>query len=110
MEVEGEGGVKSEEAFCGGFEFGASLVLGAEEDLALQVGEFHAIWIDNAEGADSGGCEVEGDRGTQSACADAEDPSCFEFFLSLLAKLRNRQMPSVAESLVGGEFWQRRGH
>jgi hypothetical protein len=30
--------------------------------------------------------------------------------LSLLAKLRNRQMPSVAESLVGGEFWQRRGH
>ncbi len=35
MEIEVEGGVKSEEAVGGGFEFGASLVLGAEEDLAL---------------------------------------------------------------------------
>ena len=110
MEIEGEGGVNPEEAVGGGFEFGASLVLGAEEDLALQVREFDAVRVDEAEGADAGGGEVEGDGGAETACSDAEDSSCFEFFLSLLAKLRNCQVPSIAESIVGGEFWQIGGH
>ena len=84
--------------------------MGAEEDLALQVGEFDAVWVDEAEGADAGGGEIEGDGGAKAAGANAEDLSCFEFFLSMFAKLRNCQVPRIAESLVGGEFWQIGGH
>jgi hypothetical protein len=110
VEVEGESGVKPKEAVGGGFEFGASLVLGAEEDLALQVREFDPVGVNEAKGADAGGGKVEGDGGAEAAGADAEDPSCFDFFLGLLAKLRNCQVPSIAESLIGGEFWQIGGH
>ena len=99
-----------EEAVGGGFEFGASLVVAAEEDLALQVREFDPVGVDEAEGADSGGSEVEGDGGAKAAGANAEDPCRFEFFLGLLAKLRNCQVPRIAESLVGGKFWQIGGH
>jgi hypothetical protein len=41
-----------------------------EQDLALQIGEFHAVAVEQAEGADTGGRQVECRRGSQAAGAD----------------------------------------
>ncbi len=67
--VAGEAGVVQDDfdvrvdaldGFLGGFALGASDVVGAVHDLALQIGKIHGVKIDHANFADAGRGQVHG--------------------------------------------------
>ena len=74
------------------------------DDLALQVGCVDDVEVDEAEGADSGGGEIEGERGAEAAGADAEDLRGFELLLAFHADLGQDEVAGVAGDLFVGEL------
>ena len=79
------------------------------DDLALQVAGVDDVEVDEAEGADAGGGEVEGERRAEAAGADAEDLRRLELLLALHADLGQDEVARVAGDLVVGQFGQRDG-
>jgi hypothetical protein len=70
------------------------------DDLALEIRLVHDVELDDPEGADSGGCEVHGDRGAEAAGPDAQDLRRFEPGLALHRDLGHDQVPRVAADLI----------
>ena len=62
------------------------------------------IIIDQAESANSSGCEIERGRGTQTTGTNHQDGRRLELPLTLLTHTRNRKMPGVTKSLVVVEW------
>ena len=73
MGVDGDGGVEESDLAAGGFGFGEGFagVGFVEEDLALEVGGFDEVAVDEGEGADAGAGEECG--GCGSGGSDAYD-------------------------------------
>ena len=87
----------------------ADRVLGVD-DLALQIRFVDDVEVDQAEGADAGGGEVEGEGSAEAAGADAEDLRRLELLLAFHADLREDQVARVAGDLFVGQLGQFRGH
>ncbi|KAF0128679.1 MAG: hypothetical protein FD152_2284 [Xanthobacteraceae bacterium] len=76
-------------------------ILGAVDDLALQVGERHAVVVDDADGADAGGGEVEEQRRTESAGADHQDPRRLQLLLAGPSHLAQDDVAGVSLEFLG---------
>lgn len=61
----------------GGFALRATDIVGAEQDLSLQVAFVNDIGVDEAEAADAGGGEVHEGGRPEATDADAEDAAIF---------------------------------
>ncbi len=96
-------GVEGNELLLGGVEFGLSDVVGGVEDLALEVGVVDGVELDEAEGSDAGGGEVEGDGAAEAAGADDEDFGVEEFELPFEADFRVGEVAGVAILLLFSE-------
>jgi hypothetical protein len=72
-------------------------------DLALQVRELHHIIVDQADTADAGGGEVEGEWGAETAGADDQDTGVAQPGLAGAAQLGEKNVPGIALDLVLGE-------
>src|SRR5579862_7344893 len=95
--------VNCPQLFGSRIEFFAPYVSGGVNDLALQVGVIDDIEIDEAEGADAGGAEIQGKRRAEATGADAEYSRGFELLLALHANLGHDQMPGVAQDFILAE-------
>ena len=87
------------ESFAGGFEFAAAHVLGAVDDLSLEVAELDSVEIDESDRADAGRCQVERRRRAEAACPDEQDASLLQPLLPLHAYLGHDEVSAVAVDL-----------
>jgi len=62
------------------------------------------VEVDQAESADAGGGEIEGEGRAEAAGAHAEDLGCLELLLALHADLGQDEVARVAGDLVVGEL------
>ena len=69
------------EGFPGGFRLGPANVLGAVDDLALEVGQFDGVEIHDAEPADARSGEVHRDGRAEPARTDAQHVGGANFLL-----------------------------
>ncbi len=74
------------------------------DDLALQVGFVDDVEVDQADGADAGGGEIERERRAEAAGADAEDLRGLELLLAFHADLGQDEVAGVAGDLLVGEL------
>src|SRR3546814_8649694 len=72
--------------------------------LTLQVGEVHGVVVDDTEGADAGGSQIEQQRRAEAAGADHQHPGVQQLFLTFLADLGKHQVTRVAVDLLVTEF------
>jgi hypothetical protein len=100
---DGDVGIDLGKGVGSGVELASSEVALTVKDLSLEIGRIDDVRIDNADGADTGRCEVEGGGGTKSAGTDAEDLSGSELFLPLEAHFGKSQVAGVALEFIGRE-------
>ncbi len=74
------------------------------DDLALQIRFVDDVEVDEAERADAGGGEVEGEGGAEAAGADAEDARGLELLLAFHADLGQDEVARVACDLFVGQL------
>ena len=67
----------------------------AVQHLPLQVAEVHHVEIQHSQGADSGRRQVESERRSEPARADAQNSRVLEFLLTLESHLRHYQVAAV---------------
>src|SRR5581483_1858105 len=77
-------------------------------DLALEVRRVDCIVVDDPEGADARGREVEGGGRAEAAGTDQEDARVEQPQLALLADFGDQQVPRVAAALLLGETARQR--
>ena len=70
--------LRAAEPVGSGLAFWATDIVGAEEDLSLQIAFVDDIGLDEAEAADAGGGEVHEGGRPEAADADAEDAAVFQ--------------------------------
>ena len=84
----------------------------AVDDLALQVGLVDHVELDDADGADAGGGEVQQRRRAQPARADDQHLGVLQPLLPVHAQVGDDQVPAVARDLfarqLGRRLYQRR--
>ena len=97
-------GVEVLEPPGGGFDLGLADVFDAEEDLALEVAGADDIDVGQADRADARRGQVQADRATQPAGADAEHLGVEQFLLPFDADFRQDQVALVAVDLLGVEL------
>ncbi len=78
----------------------ASNVGSRVNDLPLQVGVVHDVEVHDAQRADAGRAQIQRQRRTQTARADAEHPRRFQLELPFHADLGHDQVARVAQNLV----------
>ncbi len=93
-------GVEVLEPLGGGLDLVFADVGDAEENLPLEIAGADDIDVGQADGADAGGGEVEADRASQAARADAEDLCVQELKLPLHADFGQDQMALVTVDLL----------
>ena len=74
--------------------------LGAVDDLALEVGQLHVVVVDDRQGPDPRGGEVEQRRGAERPGAYAQHRGRAQAALAELADLRDAQVARVAAQLL----------
>ncbi len=101
--MDGDGGVEEGDLAAGGFGLGEGLegVGLVEEDLALEVGGFDEVAVDEGEGADTGAGEQRGCGGSGGSATDDGDVGCGEHLLSGGADSGEEDLTGVA--VVGGD-------
>jgi hypothetical protein len=75
-------------------------VLGAVQDLALQVGEVDLVGVGQRQAADAGGGEVKRGGAAEAARADDERVGGAQLLLPLYPDLGKEDVPAVAEKLL----------
>ena len=91
----------------GGIELLAAHVGGRVNDLPLQVGVVHHIEVDQAQRAHARGRQIQRQRRSQPARADAQHARRFQLLLALHAHLGHDQMARVAQDFVLVErYWK----
>jgi hypothetical protein len=93
-------GVEGGEGRVGAVDFGGPDAGGRVEDLALEVGELDDVVVDDGEGADPRGREVEGRGGAEAPGPDDEHAGGAELGLARGAHRRESEVAGVA----GGRF------
>ena len=84
--------------------FQAADIVGAVDDLPLQVGEVHGVEIDDPDGAHARRRQIEHQRRAQPARADAEHFRRLQPLLAFEVDLRQDQVAAVAQDLVVAQF------
>ena len=95
----GDVGVHVGQAFPGRIQLGASYVLGAMQNLSLQIRGIDLVEVDEAECADSRRGEVEREGRPEPSSPHQQDPRIPEAQLTLFAHLRQGQMPRIPTEL-----------
>src|SRR5579862_5255203 len=96
IDVEFDIGVEGLQPASGCFHLGLTDLVHAEEDLALQVAVVDHVEVDDANGADAGGGEVEQDGAAETAGTDDEDFGGLELLLGFETESRNDDVAVVA--------------
>ena len=99
-----DAGIERGEFLRGGVELLAADVVGGVDDLPLQVAGIHHVEIDEPQRADAGRSQIERQRRTESAGADAEHARSLQLLLALHAHFGQDQVPRVAREIVGGQL------
>lgn len=96
--VDGDAGVEESDFAAGGFSFGKGVegVGFVEEDLALEVGGFDAVAVDEGEGADAGAGEEGGCCGSGGSDTDDGDVGVGEELLAGGADAGEEDLAGVA--------------
>ena len=77
---------------------------GGVGDLPLQVGQLHAVVVDDADRADAGRGQIEHQRRAQPAGADDQHPRRLQLRLADAAHLLQQDVARVAADFVFGEI------
>ena len=85
-------------------DFFTANISGAMENLPLKIGKIHRVKIDQTNPSNASGGEIEGDRGAETSCSDAEDAGGLEALLTLKCHFRHDEMAGVTRNLVIAEF------
>ncbi len=72
----------------------------AWRDLALQIGQFDSVVVDDADRADAGGGEIERERAAEAAGADDENPRLAQPRLADPADLLQQDVAGIADDLI----------
>ena len=96
-------GVQIVQATGGGFDFRAANVAGAEQDLALEIGEIHAIEIDEADASNARGGEIQAEWRSKTAGANAQNFGLLELQLPVHADFRHDQVTAIAQDFFLGK-------
>ncbi len=96
--------VQALEHDLGGVDLELADCRGGVDDLALQVACVDGVEVDEADGADSCGGEIERERSAEASGADAEDLGGLQLLLALHADLGQDQVAGVAGDLFVGEL------
>ena len=70
------------------------------DHLALQIGEIHIVRVGDADRADPGRGQVQGNRRTQTAGADDQHPAVQQFLLALAPHFLENDVARIALDLV----------
>ena len=97
-------GVDLENPRLGRFDLGFADPAGAVDHLALQVGVIDHVEVDDADAANAGCGQVQQQRRTQAAGANAEDGRGFEPLLALHAHFRQDQVARKTGHLIGAQL------
>ncbi len=105
--VDGDGGVEEGDLAAGGFGFGEGFAgVGlVEEDLALEVGGFDEVAVDEGEGADAGAGEEGGGGGSGGSDADDGDVGGGEELLAGGSDAGKEDLAGVAVMIGDGRGW-----
>ena len=101
-------GIQRRERLLGGVHLAVAHPIDVVENLALQVGLVHHVHVDDAEGADSGGSQIQRGGRAKPACAKHEHLGVEQLELTSLAHLGQQQVPLVPIALLGAERGGRR--
>jgi hypothetical protein len=71
--------------------------------LPLKIGQIDIVEIDDAEGPDSGGCQIKRGRRSKSSGADAQNARSFESILTLGCDLGDDEVTRVALQLFNAQ-------
>ena len=96
--------IEAGEGVAGRFGLGAAEVRGAMKDLALKIGEVHLVEIHQAQLADTGRRQVEGDGGAEATGAEAKDAGGANFLLAFEADFGQAEVTRVTAQFVIVEF------
>ena len=92
-------------------ELRAADVLGAVQDLALEVARFDDVEVDQAERSDAGGRQIECERRSESAGADQQDARLLEPALAVDAQIGKDEVAAVSSQFFVAELGKcRSGH
>ena len=100
VRLDGDVRVEAGERAGGALGLGRADLGGGVQHLALQVGEADRVVVDDAEGADAGGGEVEERRAAEAAGADDEHAGGLQALLAGAADLVQHDVAGVAGELV----------
>ena len=73
-------------------------------DLALQIRFVHGVELDDAQGSDAGGGQVEQRRAAQTAGTDHQHTGVLQPFLTVHPDVGNDQVTAVTPYLLDGQF------
>ena len=76
-------------------------IVGAEDDLPLQVRQRHDVIVDNAQRADAGGGKIEQHRRTETAGADHQHARRLQLRLSGAADLAQHDVARITFQFLG---------
>ena len=96
-------GVEQRERLLGRVDLAVADAVHVVEDLALQVRLVDDVHVDDADGADAGGGQVQRGRRAEAAGAEQQHLGVEQLQLALLADLGQEQVALVAVALLGGE-------
>ncbi len=91
--------VDIEQSIAGRVHLGPAHILGAVEQLALQVGDIDRVEIDDADGAHAGCGQVHGRRAAEAARADQQHLAVEQLELAHFADLVEQRVAAVANAL-----------
>ena len=74
------------------------------KNLPLQVREVDTVEIDQSDSADTGCCQIQRDRGSETASAHEQDTRRFQAALAHLAHLRQQNVAAVAQLFLAAKL------
>ena len=84
-----------------GLDLGSADVVVVVKYLPLQVGHVHSVKIDDADGSDSGKCQIDSDRRSKTTGAHNKHFGVQQFALADAANLRHYYVSAISPHLIG---------
>ena len=104
VQCNGDERVDLGEGIAGAVRLGPADIGAAVDDLALQVGLLDDVELDDAQGADPGGGQIEQCRRAQPAGPDHQHPGVLQPPLAQHPDVGNEQVTAVAREFLAGQF------
>ena len=96
-------GIDIQDLLPGGVQLGTTHVLGAVNDLPLQVAEIDGVEVDQPQLPDAGGRKIEAQRSPQAPGPHQQDAGGLQLLLALHADFGHDEVPAVALDLIPAE-------